>query len=292
MDRGSRKAVGKRTILKYKQARDEFLAALARRRRARLDSISRTDFINYQTKLLADGLTPQTVNDRIRKVLAGPFRLAWTQGLIPANPLAGLPPLRTQQAERGTFTIDEIQRLTAAASPDWKGVILTAFYSGARLQDVCNLRWQNVDLAARAIRFIAAKTGRTVTIAIHPCLGEFLLNRPTSDDPKAFLFPTLAGKSGAGKSGLSMSFRRIMERAGVSAGLAREAKGVAGRNLSSRSFHSLRHSFNSSLANSGVSQELRRKLTGHSSDSMNSVYTHLEAETLRGAVELLPHLKL
>lgn len=285
-------AVSKRTIKKYKQAREEFLLALGRRRRARLDSIQRSDFVSLQTKLLEEGLTPQTINGRIRKVLAGPFRLAWTQGLLPANPLAGLPPLRTVEAERGTFTIEEIQRLTAVASPDWQGVILTGFYTGARLLDVSNLRWENVDLSARVIKFTAAKTGRAVRAVIHPCLADFLLSRPTTDDPKAFLFPTLALKSGGGRSGLSMSFRRIMDRAEVAAGVAREAKGLAGRNLSSRSFHSLRHSFNSALANSGVSQELRRKLTGHSSDAMNSVYTHLETETLRNAVELLPRIEV
>ena len=70
----------------------------------------------------------------------------------------------------------------------------------------------------------------------------------------------------------------------------RERLGTAGRNLSALSFHSLRHSFNSALANSGVSQELRQKLTGHASVEMNRLYTHTELETLRNAVVSLPRL--
>jgi len=63
-----------------------------------------------------------------------------------------------------------------------------------------------------------------------------------------------------------------------------------GRTLSSLSFHSLRHSFNSALANAGVSQEIRQKLTGHTSAEMNTIYTHHELAPLRAAVEKLPNL--
>ena len=57
------------------------------------------------------------------------------------------------------------------------------------------------------------------------------------------------------------------------------------------SFHALRTSFNSTLHNKGVAQELRRKLTGHKSDSMNDKYTRTELQTLRKAVNKLPALK-
>lgn len=63
-------------------------------------------------------------------------------------------------------------------------------------------------------------------------------------------------------------------------------KGI--RNFTKRTFHSLRHSFNSALANAGVSEEVRMKLTGHSSRPMNTRYTHLEVGTLKNAVTSLP----
>jgi len=44
------------------------------------------------------------------------------------------------------------------------------------------------------------------------------------------------------------------------------------------------------MANAGVSQEIRQKLTGHTSAEMNKVYTHLELAPLRAAVEKLPAL--
>ena len=56
------------------------------------------------------------------------------------------------------------------------------------------------------------------------------------------------------------------------------------------SFHALRHSFTSALANAGVAPELRMKLTGHKSESVHAGYTHHELETLRAAVGKLPAL--
>ena len=75
-----------------------------------------------------------------------------------------------------------------------------------------------------------------------------------------------------------------MASAGIEAGIARQSAGTKGRTFSLRSFHSLRHSFISALANSGVSSELRRKLSGHASEEMHAVYTHHELETIRNAV--------
>lgn len=57
-----------------------------------------------------------------------------------------------------------------------------------------------------------------------------------------------------------------------------------------RTLHSLRYSFNSALANAGVSQEIRVKFTGHSSNAMNDRYTKLDRKPLGDAIEKLPKL--
>lgn len=79
-----------------------------------------------------------------------------------------------------------------------------------------------------------------------------------------------------------------MKAAGVTAGVAREKAGKAGRNLTSKSFHSLRHSFNSWLANAGVPQEIRQRILGHASVAMNDGYTHMSPDTLRAALVGVP----
>ena len=125
---------------------------------------------------------------------------------------------------------------------------------------------------------------------MHDTLHSFLLELPAPDSGKAFLFPSLAGKRVGGKSGLSMAFRRIMVKAKVSGEVARERKGESGRTINTLSFHSLRHSFNSALANAGVAEELRMKLSGHTTREVHANYTHHQLEFLRVAIGALPQL--
>jgi integrase len=67
-------------------------------------------------------------------------------------------------------------------------------------------------------------------------------------------------------------------------------QGGGDRKISKRTFHALRHSFTSALANAGVAPELRMKLTGHSSEAMHRGYTHHELDVLKKAVAKLPPL--
>ena len=95
--------------------------------------------------------------------------------------------------------------------------------------------------------------------------------------------------AGRAASPLSQQFITIMRRAGVRGEVVHApAKGDKGRTIESLSFHSLRHSFNSAMANAGIAQEVRMKLTGHTSVEMNTGYTHHEIEPLRAAINSIP----
>jgi integrase len=289
-------AIVGRTKLKYLQVKKDFLEFLGRRRTQKLESIGFKDFLEFRKKLVAEGRAPQTADQLVRKILSSPFTLAVKLGMLSSNPLAHLPPLRSTRATKKTFTPEQITKLVAAAKGDWKGMILAGYFTGARLTDLAKLKWSNVDLLEKTITFVQRKIeGRgnkaNVRIPIHPTLEEYLLSLPGQDNVNAPLFPELYNKSGTGKSGLSTTFKRIMEKAGIDAGVLRERKGEKGRSLSALSFHSLRHSFNSAMANAGVPQELRQKLTGHASADMNAIYTHHELETIRQAIAAIPRLQ-
>jgi hypothetical protein len=145
------------------------------------------------------------------------------------------------------------------------------------------LHWSAIDLPAKTITYRARKTGKLVTIPIHQELENYLLELTAPDSGNAFVFPKLAGRCTGGRSGLSMTFSRIMARAGVVGEVLHKAKkGGQGRTVRALTFHSLRHSFNSAMANAGVSQEIRQKLT--MSAQMNAIYTHHELEPLRAAI--------
>ena len=67
-----------------------------------------------------------------------------------------------------------------------------------------------------------------------------------------------------------------------------KGKGEQGRIFSELSFHSLRHTFTSTLANAGIPVEVRLKLTGHSDAATHQKYTHLELQPLQAAIATLP----
>jgi integrase len=175
------------------------------------------------------------------------------------------------------------------AGEDWRGAILFSYYTGARLQDVANIRWDSIDLPNKLITYTARKTKERVIVPAHPALETHLLSLPAPDNGKAFVFPKLAGRDTSGRSGLSRTFARIMARAKIAGELVRE-RNKKGRTIRSLSFHSLRHSFNSAMANAGVSEELRMKLTGHVTREQHKKYTHHELAPLRAAIGKIPSI--
>jgi integrase len=279
-----------RTFLKYQQIVNEFIAHVGGARAdAQLAVLSQRDLRSFRDTLARAGHSHSTVNQTL-KILRSPFNRAHQLGFITMNPTAGVELLRRDDAdiERDVFTPQQVRELVQAAEGDWKGAILAAYFTGLRLCDVTELRWENVDLEGGLVRVKTIKTGSVVVIPIHSEFARWL-RKQIRGIGKAPVFPSLAGKTGSGKSGLSMSFKRIMERAEIKGRILRQRKeGSAGRTQSSLSFHSMRHSFNSALANAGVAQEVRQKLTGHSDQAQNKRYTHHEIAVLRAAVDVLP----
>jgi integrase len=279
-----------RTYWKYRQVVDEFLTHIGVKADRLLREITPTDIRSWRDALKRKGLAAPTVNDAI-KLLRMPFKAAHDAGYIDINPCTknSVRPIKdeTRNAEKDVFTPEQLATLIrAATSDDWKGAILCGAYTGLRLRDVADLAWGAINWKEQKITLTTRKTRKDVTVPIHPQFASWL-QKQTRGIGKAPLFSTLSGKSGAGKSGLSMQFKRIMERAGIRGRVLREATG-AGRSQSSLSFHSLRHTFNAALANAGVPVEIRQKLTGHTSAEMNAVYTHHELEPLRAAIATLP----
>jgi integrase len=222
------------------------------------------------------------------KTLKVAFRRAENYGIILKSPVGAVQLPREDCSERSVFTQDEIQKLlNAAPSIDWQTLILLGFFLGARLRDCVQMKWENVYPDKGLISYVQRKTGKVVVVPMHFHLIEHIafLTKTATDE---YLCPSLAAKGPGGKHGLSESFKRIMRKAKID---TQTVKGKGSRNFSRRTFHSLRHSFNSELANAGVAEEIRMKLTGHSSRVINARYTHLELDALKRAISNVPTFK-
>jgi integrase len=176
-----------------------------------------------------------------------------------------------------------VGRLVEESQGEWRGLILLAATTGLRLGDAVGIKWANFQ--EDFIKLEDIKTHGEVFIPIHTDFANYLKNEQQGigDAP---VFPTLSKKQ---ISHLSRDFRKLMELSKVTGKVA-EAKGDAGRKRYSKSFHCFRHYFISTLANAGVSQEVRQKLVAHSDDAVHKFYTHLERDTFRNAVQKVPSL--
>ena len=282
-------AVSERTLFRYQQVVRDFLAHMGSRAEASIASVSPPEIVAFRNKLREEGRSVATCN-AIRGMLSVPFESAHKLGFSPINPVAAVEPLKDRSTKSGRepFTAQEAAKLVQSAQGDWRGAVLLGATTGLRLGDVANLYWESVDMSSNLLRIETKKTGRVVVLPMHPDFAEWLSGR-TRGIGKAPVFPNLAGQAVAGGGGLSVQFRNIVEEAGVTVKVV--SRTGKGRSMNSKTFHGLRHSFISQLANAGVAPEIRQKLAGHASAEAHRLYTHHEIETLRGAIEKLPSLK-
>ena len=287
--RNNESATSAATFAKYRQVSRDFLESLGSRAEFALNAIGASDVTTYRDKLIRKGLSAASVVNLL-KVLSVAFDAAHREGVIPLNPVKAVKrPSEDDKGEREAFTMDQLQALLREAEGDWKGCILFGVHTGLRLRDITNLKWGNIDLESRTYSVRTAKTKRAHTAGLHSDVEQWLRSC-TPSLPQAYVFPELAGKRGGGESGLSKQFKRLMEKAGIKGRLMRRAKGKEGRNLSSLTFHSLRHTCATMQAAQGVSEELRMVHLGHSTKAAHKIYTHREVEQLRQIADSVPSI--
>ena len=276
----------KSTGERYGVAVADFLATLGKRASKPLTSLTAADVEHFLNHRIAKKLSPATVILDV-KIIGGALNVARRQGLITTNPAEAVELPEAVGMERGTFTPAEVKMLVDTAEGEWKLLIMLAYFTGARLSDCCRMQWDGVDLTDETLTYTQAKTGAKVTTPLHPDLLARLNKLAGTDKPDIFIMPKLALQRGGGRRGLSETFKKIMRQAGVD---SQTVKGAGNQMFSRRSFHALRHSFTSALANQNVSSELRMKLTGHKTEGEHRKYTHHEMDNLRAAVKKIPSL--
>jgi integrase len=231
-----------------------------------------------RVKGTARTITSATANMDLRG-LRRALHAAVEQGLAKVNVAQTIRVMSEDDStERGAFTTAEVRAMIdhKETPEEWRGAILLAAHTGLRLGDVVSLGRGHVEGTRLVIR--PQKTQRdkkTITVPLSPPALAWI------GDKQGDFFPSLKGvKVGT----LSTNFTRIMERTGVPRDVV-ETGDITKR----RSFHSLRHSFASWLAEADVHADIRQKLTGHSSSRIHQQYTHHD-ESLDRAVGTLPTL--
>lgn len=280
------KAAG--TAQRYKNTVELFLNQIGHRAKHPLASITPRDIEVLRDGEIKSGKSAKTANMAV-KTLRIAFNVARRQALILNSPVDAVDLLAENSAERDTFTREQITALLSAADTEWRGMVLLGACGGLRIGDAARLTWANIDFQRKLIRFAPQKARsskrRELETPLLPDVEKYLLALPVKSHPAtAPLFPALSRKKGTGANGLSNTFGRLIATAGIENAPASVKATGKGRTVYRLGFHSLRHTFISAMANSGVSKELRMKIVGHTSNAHDR-YTHIDAETLQTALQ-------
>lgn len=196
--------------------------------------------------------------------------------------------LKLRPNARRALTPDEVARLLDCATPEERTIITIALFTALRLGDIVRLKWNEIDFKKLWITRVTHKTGRTVSLPIVPPLADAL--RHWRDTRKKLLnseyvFPDQISRlrSDGNTEHISRSFKNLFEGAGIKTHDTDEN----GRKFRAASFHSLRHTFVSSLIASGVNPLIVREAAGHSVMATTAGYTHIGADSLRTALSAL-----
>ena len=281
------------SLTDYQKTIKAFLKFIGPRKNKPLDAITKAIVTDFRDNLLKR-VTPGTARKQI-KILRAAFNDALREGRARENPAAYVKLKKNTGGSRIPFTTEQIISLLAVANQEWRGMILTAYTTGARLGDIALLDWENIDLQAKEIRFDATKTGQGMILPLSNQLHKCLVKLPSYDTGGPVFPEAAATHKRSGTSTLSRQFRKIMYDAGLSEKPTHKKKGDgrdAKRKVNKLSFHSLRHAFVSNLKMSGAGDSIAKELAGHSSDAVSRIYTHGDPKALRAAVNKLPKLNL
>jgi integrase len=256
----SKESVAESTWAKYKLAVRLFLGTVNGGKR--LMDINSQDVQKRIDSLVRSGRSPGTIN-LFRSIIRIPFKLAKDSGVIQINPCISVKPVRDYKTHKGVFSESQVSQILTVCDPEWRLLVLIGYYSGQRLGDCVRLRWQDI---TNGLHFRQGKTGNEVIVPIHPALASALA-QARQQEPG--VFPTLNHKP---IPDLSKAFSVLIRKAGIETQVIRKGK----RTVYNLSFHSLRHSFSSALANAQIPVEIRQKLVGHKSKEMQLHYSHLE----------------
>lgn len=238
--------------------------------------------------------------NRLLAVISSLYSFAERQGLVPEgfNPAKKVEKYREHRRER-FLTGEELERVGSALRegetvgigwspdddepeskhlprPENRRTLLSRqatdamrmlIFTGARLREILNLKWENVDLERGLLLLPDSKTGRKSIVlneaAIdilkgHPRLGSYVIAGDKPDMPR---------------TDLKKPWAAICKHAAL--------EGVR--------LHDLRHTFASIGAGASLGLPIVGGLLGHSQPQTTARYAHLDADPLRRATNVIGH---
>jgi integrase len=238
----------------------------------RMSSLTRQDIREFSLALHGAGLAAKTINNI---VLMGSTALKWAfaEGLVPADPTAGLTSFTGGETRRDVLTEAETEALFNAVWDDKRAhaAAVLATTTGLRSGEVRAIRRSDIGEAVLNVDHSwsdfdglkAPKNGEKRRVPLLPevrrLLVGLLVENPHTDAEDPFLFFSESPDKPAQGDLFRRGLAKALKRAGVD---------TTGRKVD---FHSFRHYFASRMADKMAAAEVAR-ITGHRSQAMAEHY--------------------
>ena len=165
---------------------------------------------------------------------------------------------------------DEINKMfESTMNLKHKLVLMFLYYTGVRVNEIVNLKWEDIDFQRGTIHIKTAKGDKERVVFFHEKLKSFIEYFNLKKEGFVFL-------SNFGKKYDKRTVQTIVKNASRKAGISKKVAP-----------HILRHSFATHLLEAGADIRHIQKLLGHSSLQTTQIYTHVANKDIKKLADLL-----
>ena len=148
-------------------------------------------------------------------------------------------------------------------------LLMTLYYTGIRLNEVVNLRWEDFDFERETIHLKVAKGTKDRIIFIHKNIEDLIKNFGLRKEGLVF-------QSNLGKKYNLRSVQMVVRQAAQRAGIKKRVTP-----------HTLRHSFATHLLEAGADIRSIQQLLGHKDLKTTQIYTHVANKDIKKLANLI-----
>ncbi|WP_022655634.1 site-specific tyrosine recombinase XerD [uncultured Desulfovibrio sp.] len=233
------------------------------------------EILLYLAWLRARGNTGRTLARRL-SALRVFFAFAVEQGVLKNNPALLLENPKLPQHLPEVLSREEMEKLLALPDMDDKSgrrdrcMLELLYAAGLRVSELCNLSVTDLDLQRGLVRTFG-KGAKERLVPLHDMIQELLADYLRAWRPQ---FSPSGNQLFVNRSGCALSRQyvwKMVKKYAMLAGIRRPI-----------SPHTFRHSFATHLLEGGADLRAVQLLLGHADISATEIYTHVQAERLRG----------
>jgi len=191
------------------------------------------------------------------------------------NPVARVSMEKENNKRDRWLSQEEEARLLSVCAPWLHDLVTFALNTGMRMGEILELTWRGVDFNRRTVTVFRSKNGERRTIPVNQAvLGVLQAKAKVRSLATDRVFCSKA-YTPMESGHLRRSFRLAVRKA----------------KIEDFRFHDLRHTFATTLVQSGIDLYKVQRLLGHKSPIMTQRYAHHYPESLRDGVEILDRLR-